>query len=268
MGKPKKQQLNARGGRIKDGGVDAGSHKKTKALVESFLQATGTGEMASQVNVAVVRQYSDHNFTREYGDFVRVIRGSGLQIPRAWDGEPFKEAYAEHFVEPVPPGGEVEYPSEVNPPYKMVPVHDYPRWGKCGSVEMVTPMCAPSNVMARKLLFKTAEMGEWKRRVAREVECLRRLKHDHIIILQGVYTWRGETYLLIKPFVEGTLKHALNGNFNNPELDHNVILNWMMCLSGALAYIHHVNITHRDIKPDNILVDPKFSTSSDVALKI
>lgn len=132
------------------------------------------------------------------------------------------------FVEPVPVGGEFQYLTEVNHPYKVVDVPDYPRWGKCGSIEMIAPMATPSNVMARKLLFKTAELQEWKRGVNREVEGLRRLKHKHIIILEGVYTRRRETYLLIKPFVEGTLKHALNGNIANPNLDHNVVLNWMM----------------------------------------
>jgi hypothetical protein len=60
------------------------------------------------------------------------FRGSGKKSDLS------KEAYAENFVEPVPRGAEVEYPSEVNRPYKVVPVPDYSRWGKCGSVEKVT----------------------------------------------------------------------------------------------------------------------------------
>jgi hypothetical protein len=121
-----------------------------------------------------------------------------------------KEAYAENFVEPVPRGAEVEYPSEVNRPYKVVPVPDYSRWGECGSVEKVTPMGRMEAESAPRSRMPPPTQTH---------------PHHHS---RGVIQLEGETYLLIKPLVEGTLKQALNGNINNPDLDHKVILNWML----------------------------------------
>lgn len=84
-----------------------------------------------------------------------------------------------------------------------------------------------------------------------EYENLRRLRHPHILTVSHV-TREGPYLYLQFPRYSGSLREAIPRG----GLDVWIVGVYMRQLSGALAYCHEMHMMHRDVKPDNILVDP------------
>lgn len=85
-----------------------------------------------------------------------------------------------------------------------------------------------------------------------EVEILKRLKHRHIVEFAGSYTDPTCFGIIMSPVAEMDLAKYLS--IAKPE--HNPTLRtYFGCLTAALQYLHDNRIRHKDIKPQNILVD-------------
>ena len=54
------------------------------------------------------------------------------------------------------------------------------------------------------------------------------------------------------PFATSNLRDIIDRP-NDPSIAGNILLNWILDLAGAVAYLHDNEIVHRDIKPENIL---------------
>jgi hypothetical protein len=145
-------------------------------------------------------------------------------------------------VEPIPRGAEVEYPSEVNRPYKVVPVPDYSRWGKCGSVEKVT---------LKGRMEAESDPG------SRMPPPTQTHPHHHS---RGCIQLEGGNVPLDKAVGGRDAEAGAQRKHQQPRPRPQGHPKLDACVAGALAYIHHVNITLRDIKPDKILVDPNSLT--------
>lgn len=85
-----------------------------------------------------------------------------------------------------------------------------------------------------------------------EVEILKRLKHRHIVELIGSYTDPACFGIVMSPVAEMDLATYLSipGSENYPTLR-----TYFGCLTAALLYLHDNRIRHKDVKPQNILVD-------------
>jgi len=85
-----------------------------------------------------------------------------------------------------------------------------------------------------------------------EVEILKRLKHRHIVEFTGSYTDPTCFGIIMSPVAEMDLAKYLS----IAKLEHNPTLRtYFGCLTAALQYLHDNRIRHKDIKPQNILVD-------------
>ncbi|SCU95502.1 LAME_0F12398g1_1 [Lachancea meyersii CBS 8951] len=88
--------------------------------------------------------------------------------------------------------------------------------------------------------------------VTRELEILRRLDHPRIVRLKGFYEDR-DNYYLVMEFVSGgdlmdfVAAHGSVGEDAGREITRQVL--------EAVKYIHAMGISHRDLKPDNILIE-------------
>lgn len=100
-----------------------------------------------------------------------------------------------------------------------------------------------------------------------EVNLIRRLSHIHVVEAVGSVTYPRFIGFFMRPRAEFNLSDLLSGLPDNQErrkvLEKNVwhkmlpafLISTLGCLAHGLMYIHSQNIRHKDIKPNNILID-------------
>ncbi|MBI3273285.1 MAG: protein kinase [Planctomycetes bacterium] len=110
-------------------------------------------------------------------------------------------------------------------------------------------------VALKSLLLERSRGAEGLQRFHKEALASARLRHPHIVQLHDVGTWK-DTPCLVMEFVPGTTLGewiaatplAAPGRL---ERGARVALQ----VAEAVAYAHRQGVVHRDIKPDNVLVD-------------
>jgi len=88
-----------------------------------------------------------------------------------------------------------------------------------------------------------------------EIDIMRALDHDNIIKLHEVHESERSIYLIMeliqgKPLQEPLTKMTLKRDYSQAQ-----IVEMIRSILDALAYMASKGIMHRDLKPDNILVD-------------
>ena len=111
--------------------------------------------------------------------------------------------------------------------------------------------------VALKVLKPEIAAGADRRRFEREIGLLARMHHPHILPLydSGVLTLpdRRTGLYYVMPYVEGeALRHRLQRDGALPLAD---ALHIAGEVADALAYAHDHNVVHRDIRPENILLE-------------
>ncbi|XP_015436375.1 PREDICTED: glycogen synthase kinase-3 beta-like isoform X2 [Dufourea novaeangliae] len=102
-----------------------------------------------------------------------------------------------------------------------------------------------------------------KRFKNRELQIMRRLEHCNIVKLKYFFYSSGdkkdEVYLnLVLEYIPETVyKVARHYNKSKQTIPISFIKLYMYQLFRSLAYIHSLGICHRDIKPQNLLLDPE-----------
>ena len=88
----------------------------------------------------------------------------------------------------------------------------------------------------------------------REIEILTQLKHPHIIKYYETFEDEKYIYLIIEYANNGSLDHLVY-KLKDIKIKNDFVWNlFLQCISG-LSYIHSKNIIHRDINPENLLLD-------------
>jgi serine/threonine protein kinase len=88
-------------------------------------------------------------------------------------------------------------------------------------------------------------------RFIREGEALRQLNHPNIVKMLAAIQEDNQYYLMIEYMSGGSLADLLQ---QTPKLSVNRVLDIVLDLADALTRAHRLNIIHRDIKPDNVLM--------------
>lgn len=145
------------------------------------------------------------------------------------------------------------YDSSDQVPFRQNSVIGY---GAVGVVDEVLGTRGPfrSRIYARKIIVlvddpaaREAELRE----IENEVAIMREASHDHIVKVVATYMLSNNYGIVMDPRADGHLEKFLRAS--TPEAPV-AVSSWFACLLSAVAYIHQNNITHRDIKPLNILV--------------
>lgn len=87
--------------------------------------------------------------------------------------------------------------------------------------------------------------------VEREIDILKKLKHEFIVGLKDFFEDGNNYYLIMDLVSGGDLMDFVTNNGPIPEEPAREITRQVLC---ALQYVHSLGISHRDIKPDNVLI--------------
>ncbi|ORZ34515.1 protein serine/threonine kinase [Catenaria anguillulae PL171] len=88
----------------------------------------------------------------------------------------------------------------------------------------------------------------------REISLLKELKHTNIVRLYDVLH-TDKKLTLVFEFMDSDLKKYMDAN--NSELDAAVVRQFMFQLLKGIAFCHEHRVLHRDLKPQNLLINKK-----------
>jgi len=88
-----------------------------------------------------------------------------------------------------------------------------------------------------------------------EIDIMRCLDHENVIKLYEVYETEKSIYLVLELIQGKSLQEVLKKSTFREEYSEVKIINMIRSILDALAYQAAKGVMHRDLKPDNILLD-------------
>lgn len=93
----------------------------------------------------------------------------------------------------------------------------------------------------------------WKdHSMRRELKILKRVKHPNVITIYDVIKTRTRIYIFMDLAAASVSSHL---EATGEPASEQTARNWFGGITNAIAYLHQIEIAHRDIKNDNILID-------------
>ena len=106
--------------------------------------------------------------------------------------------------------------------------------------------------VALKLISGGVLAGKEERsRFRMEAEAAARLDHPGIISIYDIGSWRGYEYFSMA-FIDGP---TLQQHVDARDLNYDRIANLLKQIAQAVHYAHRAGVIHRDLKPDNVLIN-------------
>ncbi|KAJ8314862.1 hypothetical protein KUTeg_007012 [Tegillarca granosa] len=103
---------------------------------------------------------------------------------------------------------------------------------------------------AMKVINKEKAGGQGIKLLEREVTILKRVQHENIIALNEVYESPKRMYLMMEYCEGGELKDGLDKSIYTESETLTIVRK----LASAIKYLHKLDIVHRDLKLENILL--------------
>jgi len=124
--------------------------------------------------------------------------------------------------------------------------------GGMSNVYLAYDMILDRDVAVKMLRLDYSDDPDFLRRFQREAYSVTTLSHPNIVSSYDVGEENGLHYIVME-YVKGeTLKEYIQ---RNHPIDIETVLKIMEQLTSAIAHAHHFQIVHRDIKPQNILIN-------------
>ncbi|KAI9717819.1 MAG: hypothetical protein M1812_004548 [Candelaria pacifica] len=201
------------------------------------------------------------------GRYHRALRRSstGKSLPVSESQRPNQEMAdkAEQSIIPIEPiefEGSYTFDEDQPLPWKHI---DNLGRGGFGSVDKVQHMQS-GEILARKILrYHPRQAKRVKIEFEKEIAHLKKLnQHHHIVRLVCSYQQGCDFGILMLPVTPGNLYDFLRRPVSAEDRDQYMkdLFQSVGCLLNALSFIHSHGVRHKDIKPQNILVDPQSSS--------
>ena len=142
-------------------------------------------------------------------------------------------------------------PELSNQTLKGYQIHEQIGAGGFGAVYKAYQPIIEREVAIKVILAEFANQPEFIRRFEAEAQLIARLEHSNIVPLYDYWRDPEGAYLVLRWLRGGSLTSVLEVNPYSP----NDAAQLLDQIGAALAIAHRNNVVHRDIKPDNILLD-------------
>jgi len=123
--------------------------------------------------------------------------------------------------------------------------------GGMGEVYLAQDTKLNRRVALKFLPAQLASDEEFKERFKREAQAAAALNHPNIITIHEVAEYENRPYIAME-YVEG---ESLKKLITKKDLSINKVINMAMQICEGLSKAHQSGIVHRDVKPQNILID-------------
>ena len=128
---------------------------------------------------------------------------------------------------------------------------------RLGSGGMAEVWCAEDEVLGRRVALKLlggrfVDDPEFRERFRREAQSAAGLAHPNIVGIFDRSEWDGTPYIAMELVDGKTLKELV---IERGPLDPAIAVNLMEQVLRALGYAHRRGIVHRDVKPQNVIID-------------
>lgn len=90
----------------------------------------------------------------------------------------------------------------------------------------------------------------------REISILKELQHPNIVTLEEVLMQEGKLYLVFE-FLSMDLKKYIDSIPKEKMLDKQLVKSYLYQILQAMLFCHQRRVIHRDLKPQNLLIDSK-----------
>ncbi|KAG0226449.1 Suppressor of Sensor Kinase (SLN1) [Actinomortierella wolfii] len=106
-------------------------------------------------------------------------------------------------------------------------------------------------IAVKEIRFQDASMSLVKS-IRDEMKVMKMLNHPNIVRYDNIEVHRDKVYIFMEYCQGGSLANLLeHGRIG----DEKVVKFYTLQMLKGLAYLHDMNVVHRDVKPDNILLD-------------
>src|SRR3954464_11608359 len=128
---------------------------------------------------------------------------------------------------------------------------------RLGAGGMAEVWCAEDEVLGRRVALKLlggrfVEDPEFRERFRREAQAAAGLAHPNIVSIFDRAEWDGTPYIAMELVDGRTLKELVT---ERGPLPPSVAVNFVEQVLRALGYAHQRGIVHRDVKPQNVIID-------------
>ena len=129
--------------------------------------------------------------------------------------------------------------------------------GHFGSVSLVTSKLTKKLYAMKEIKENRYKSENQRKEIQKEIKLLENLHHPHVITYFTSFREDGCFYIINEYINGGSLDDLLKKNIaQNKLIDEKTLWNFLIQSLSGLLYLHeNKKIIHRDIKPDNILID-------------